>query len=59
MDTMLSEYQCLHPRRGLLSLLREGLAIPADAMAVLLEILRFLAGAALLLATAVILLMLE
>lgn len=38
---------------------KQALAIPEEAMAYLLEILRFLAGVALIMVTAVILLMLE
>ena len=60
MDVFLPEYQYQHP--GLkftarMKQVRDALAIPEDAMTVLLEILKFLGTLALIMVTALIMLM--
>jgi hypothetical protein len=60
MDAYLSEYQCLPPGLKFTARIkqwREALVIPEEAPTLLLEISKFLATGALILATAVILLM--
>jgi hypothetical protein len=56
-DTNVPEYQCLHAQLEFMAHLRRALAAPEDAMTFLLEILKFLGTVALIMVTAVILLM--
>ena len=60
MDVFLPEYQYLHPDLKFTARIKQlspALAIPEDAMTVLLEILKFLGTLALIVTTALIMLM--
>jgi len=56
-DAILPKYQCLHSRPEFMARIRQAGAVSADAQTALLEILKFLGTLALIVVTALIMLM--